>query len=107
MTQDHHDRLNRARTAAGEAGIDALLITPGAALRYLTGYDALPLERLTCLIVPSHGPVSLVVPALEEPAARASVPEGLTVTAWPETDDPVDVVAAQLRDRKSTRLNSS
>lgn len=97
MTQDHHDRLDRARTAAGEAGIDALLITPGAALRYLTGYDALPLERLTCLIVPSHGPVSLVVPALEEPAARASVPEGLTVTAWPETDDPVDVVAAQLR----------
>ena len=46
------DRVSHAQKAAGEAGIDALLVTPGPDLRWLTGYDALPLERLTCLVVP-------------------------------------------------------
>ncbi|HVE99394.1 MAG TPA: aminopeptidase P family N-terminal domain-containing protein, partial [Mycobacteriales bacterium] len=39
------DRLARAQQATADAGLDALLVTPGADLRYLTGYDALPLER--------------------------------------------------------------
>ncbi len=49
------DRLARAATAAGEAGLAALLLTPGPDLRYLTGYDAQQLERLTCLVVPAAG----------------------------------------------------
>ncbi len=65
-------RLQRAADAARQAGIDALLLTPGADLRYLTGYDALPLERLTCLVVPAHGEPVLVVPLLERLAAEAS-----------------------------------
>ena len=96
MTQDSNDRLARARIAAAAAGLDALLITPGAGLRYLTGYDARPLERLTCLVVPSDAPATLVVPALEEPVARAAVPAALPVVAWHETDDPVAMVAGRL-----------
>ena len=34
------DRLRRAAAAAGQAGLDALLLTPGPDLRYVTGYDA-------------------------------------------------------------------
>ena len=37
------DRVSRARKAAANAGIDALLITPGPDLRWLTGYAG---ERL-------------------------------------------------------------
>jgi Xaa-Pro aminopeptidase len=84
------DRLDRARSAAREAGVDALLVTPGADLRYLTGYAALPLERLTCLVLPTDGPAALIVPALERPAAEAS-PAGaldIDIVAWDETDDP-------------------
>jgi Xaa-Pro aminopeptidase len=92
------DRLEHARAAAARAGLDALLISPGADLRYLTGYDAKPLERLTCLVVPAEGDPFLVVPALEEAAAQASPAEamGLEITAWEETDDPYAVVAARL-----------
>ena len=54
------------------AGIDALLLTPGPDLRYVTGYDAKQLERLTCLAMPADGEPFLVVPALELKAAEAS-----------------------------------
>jgi Xaa-Pro aminopeptidase len=92
------DRLDRARKAAADAGLDVLLITPGANLRYLTGYDALPLERLTCLVLPVDGDPVLVVPELERPAAVAS-PAGrlaLELVDWPETADPYALVASRL-----------
>jgi Xaa-Pro aminopeptidase len=92
------DRLHRAREATARAGLDALLISPGADLRYLTGYDALPLERLTCLVLPADGEPFLLVPALEEPAAQASPAGdlGIEITGWNETDDPYALVAARL-----------
>ena len=91
-------RLARAREATAAAGVDALLVSPGADLRYLTGYDALPLERLTCLAVPAAADPFLVVPALEEPAARASAAGGLGVeiVGWDETDDPYRLLAGRL-----------
>ena len=65
-------RIDAAISAAEKAGLDALLITPGPALTYLTGYRALPLERLTCLLLtPGLAPV-MVVPRLEAPAALAA-----------------------------------
>ena len=87
-------RLAQARSAIGAAGIDALLVTPGADLRYLTGYDAVPLERLTCLVVRAAGDPVLVVPTLERPAAEASPARSLEIRDWGETDDPVALVAA-------------
>ena len=67
-----------ARDALAQAGFDALLVTPGADLRYLTGYDALALERLTCLVLAATGAPALVVPALEELAARGPQCPGWT-----------------------------
>jgi Xaa-Pro aminopeptidase len=97
-------RLEAARVASAAAGLDALLISPGADLRYLTGYVAIPLERLTCLVLPASSDPVLVVPELERPAALASpVAElGLRVESWPETDDPYALVAAVLPGGAST-----
>lgn len=88
-------RLDAARDAARAADVDALLITPGPDLIYLTGYDAIPLERLTCLVVPREGKPSLVAPGLEVPAAEASPigTMGLPIHGWAETDDPYRLVA--------------
>ena len=84
------DRVERAAAAARAAGLGALLITPGADLRYLTGYDAKQLERLTCLVVPAEGAPFLVVPRLELAAAQASpagklAAGGLELVPWEET----------------------
>jgi Xaa-Pro aminopeptidase len=100
-------RLDLAAAAARDAGLSALLLTPGPDLRYLTGYDAHQLERLTCLVVPAATDTSapaartgpfMVVPRLELPAAQASPAGGLglELIAWDETDDPYALVAARL-----------
>lgn len=90
-------RLERARDLAAAADIDALLVTPGADLRYLTGYAAKPLERLTCLVVPVTGVPFLVAPNLEVAAAEAAGVE-LEIVGWNETDDPFAILAARLGD---------
>ncbi len=91
-------RLRLAADAAGAAGLGALLLTPGPDLRYVTGYDAQQLERLTCLAVPANGDPFLVVPRLELPAAQASPAGrfGLEMIPWDETDDPYALVAGRL-----------
>jgi len=79
-----------------ESGWEAILVSAGTDLRYLTGYNAHPSERLTCLVVPAVGPPVLVLPELEAPLAAAA---GVTVAVrpWAETEDPFEIVAAQLR----------
>jgi len=92
-------RLELVRDSARTAGLDALLLTPGPDLRYVTGYDAKQLERLTCLVVPAQGDPALFVPRLELPAAQASPAGslGLAIIPWEETADPFAMVAALLR----------
>ena len=50
-----------------ELGVDVLLLSVGPDLPYLTGYEAMPLERLTMLVLPRAGDARLVVPRLEAP----------------------------------------
>ena len=89
--------LDRAVTAMAHAGVDALLVGPGADLRYLTGYHALPLERLTLLVARADGGHTLVVPELERPRAEdAPLPAGLELVDFAETDDPYRLVSAAL-----------
>ncbi len=89
------DRRRRAVEAVADAGLDGLLVTPGPDLRYLTGYDALPLERLTLLRLAPDGEPVLLVPRLERPAAEAAPGvEGLRVEAWTDADDPYTAAAA-------------
>jgi Xaa-Pro aminopeptidase len=91
-------RLRDVAAATGKVGLDALLLTPGPDLRYVTGYDAHESERLTCLVLPADGDPVLVVPRLELPKALAS-PAGqlnLELVGWEETDDPYAVIARLL-----------
>ena len=60
----------RARRWPREAGFAALLVGVGADMRYLAGYPAMPLERLTMLVIPAGGDPSLVAPRLEATPAR-------------------------------------
>jgi len=87
-------RVAEAAGAARAAGLDVLLLTPGPDLRYVTGYDAMQLERLTCLVVPADGEPFLVVPRLELAAAQASPAgnTGLEIVAWEERDDPFRII---------------
>ncbi len=91
-------RLGEVQSAVAAAGLDALLLTPGPDLRYVTGYDAHESERLTCLVVPADSDPVLVLPRLELRGAHASPAGGLGIelAGWDETDDPFALVAARL-----------
>ncbi len=93
----HDHRLDRARAALRDQGVDALLVGPSADLRYLTGYHALPLERLTLLVVPAADEPILIVPELESARARGSGADQLAeLRTFGELDDPVSLVVDHL-----------
>jgi Xaa-Pro aminopeptidase len=85
-------RMARARARQAELDIDAVLLSVGPDLPYLTGYEAMPLERLTMLVLPVDGDATLVVPRLEAPRV-VERPDVFSVRSWDETDDPVAIVA--------------
>ncbi len=89
---DHDARIDRARHAMEAHGVDVLLASLGSDLPYLTGYEAMPLERLTMAVIPRQGKAALVVPELEAPRVEG-LPNIFSLHAWGETEDPVAIVA--------------
>ncbi|HEX4866558.1 MAG TPA: Xaa-Pro peptidase family protein [Acidimicrobiales bacterium] len=85
------DRFDRVRAAMGECGIDVVLLSVGPDLPYLTGYEAMPLERLTMLVLHREGDATLVIPRLEAP--RVVERPDFSLRAWGETEDPIGIVA--------------
>jgi Xaa-Pro aminopeptidase len=76
-----------------DLGVDVLLLSVGPDLPYLTGYEAMPLERLTMLVLPRDGDATLVVPRLEAPRVREQA-DVFSIRAWEETHDPIEIVAS-------------
>lgn len=85
------DRIDRVRSAMADQGIDVCLLSVGPDLPWLTGYEAMPLERLTMLVVPRDADATLVVPTLEVPRVLPR-PDIFSVRGWGETEDPIAIV---------------
>lgn len=85
-------RIDRCRTLMAAQGVDALLLSVGHDLPYLIGYHAMPLERLTMLVVPRDDKPTLVIPGLEAPRVN-EMPSVFKMRPWSETEDPVGIVA--------------
>ncbi len=92
MTTPRAARLDRVRSRMEQLGVDVVLLSLGADLPWLTGYEAMPLERLTMLVVPRSGEATLVVPRLEAPRVEED-PSVFALRPWSEGEDPVAVVA--------------
>lgn len=87
--------MARVRERLVALDLDALALSVGADLPWLTGYEAMPLERLTMLVVPREGEATLVVPELEAPRV-VEVPEVFSIVPWSETEDPIALVIDRL-----------
>ena len=88
-------RLARVRQSMKSQSIDAALLSVGHDLPYLTGYYAMPLERLTMLVVTHDSVAALVVPRLEAPRVTP-FDDVFKVVPWGETENPVEIVAKHL-----------
>ena len=112
------ERISKVQNLMRSHNIDALLLSTGADLPYFIGYEAMPLERLTMLVIRDEGQPMLVIPQLE----RARVIERPTIfdiCEWGETEDPIEIVATALtgscllytspspRDQRGSRMPSS
>jgi len=98
---DYHGRIEALRKLMGRSGVDRVLLSIGADLPYFTGYEAMPLERLTMLAVGSGSDPVLVVPQLEAPRVK---PGPFEVRPWSETEDPLAIVADLCRGSESIAI---
>ncbi len=73
------------------ASIDVLLLSVGPDLPWLIGYRAMPLERLTMLVVGSEGEATLVIPSFEVPRV-VERPGVFNIRGWGETENPLAIV---------------
>ncbi len=97
-------RLARVRDAMREQAVDCLLLSLGADLPWLTGYEAMPLERVTMLVLPADDEAVLFVPELE--AARVAHDRRLfALRPWKETEDPFDAIATAVGSRASLGIS--
>jgi Xaa-Pro aminopeptidase len=91
MDFDHVERIRRLQTLMAELDVDAVVLSVGADLPYLTGYEAMESERLTALVVGAVGDPVLIVPELEAPRVA---PGPFHIRAWGELEDPIRLVAS-------------
>jgi Xaa-Pro aminopeptidase len=91
---DFASRIRSAQALMVEQHAEVMLLSIGADLPYLTGYQAMPLERLTMLVVGVDSEPVLVVPQLEAPRVE---PGPFALRPWGETEDPLAMVAEMCR----------
>ncbi|MET3805194.1 Xaa-Pro dipeptidase [Nakamurella sp. UYEF19] len=92
------DRLARLAVQAGLAGVDVVIIAPGADLQYFAGHSVGSHERLTALVVPAVGEPQILVPTLERPGWSGSPLEqlGVPFTTWTDGADPYQALIGLL-----------
>ena len=83
---DYSGRVKRLRSEMETRGVDVVLLSVGADLPYLTGYEAPVSERLTVFVLAQSGEPKMLVPRLEAPRVD---PGEFELRPWGETDDPV------------------
>ncbi len=96
MTDDVlRERWIGVRARAAKAGADAVVLAGGPDLAYLTGYEAMPLERITAfvgLVGECEQAPLLIVPTFEIPRVRPR-PHLYSILGWDDATDPVEVIA--------------
>ena len=83
---DYSGRQKRAQAALRSAGLEALLLTPGADMTYLTGFEhGHAGERLLAFVLPAAGQASWISPLMNAPqVAERAV--GAEIRAWSDAE---------------------
>tara|TARA_R110000744_G_scaffold333035_2_gene438403 strand:+ start:2153 stop:3475 length:1323 start_codon:yes stop_codon:yes gene_type:complete len=92
------DRISHAQKLMHQLDISALILEPGAAMDYFSGIQWWRSERLTAVIIPREGKVSVVCPFFEEPSVRESLAVGDDIRVWQEHESPFILIQKILKD---------
>jgi len=102
---DFAERIERATLAMKHHGVDALCVSIGSDLPYLTGYRAHVSERPTILVLDADGLATMVIAALEAPRVD-NRPDVFTLAPWEETEDPIAIVNGLLNEADTVAVGS-
>jgi D-alanyl-D-alanine dipeptidase len=93
---NYADRQERARAALRGAGLEALLLTPGADMTYLTGFEhGHAGERLLAFVLRVGGDASWVAPLMNAPQV-AEQAAGAEIRAWSDAEGYLPALQAAL-----------
>src|SRR2546421_3633739 len=94
---NYTDRRRRAAKALGRAGVDALLLTPGPDLYYLTGLQhGHAGERLLAVVLRADGSSQWIVPAMNVAQVRPHAAGNEPLRAWTDAETYVPALRAAI-----------
>jgi Xaa-Pro dipeptidase len=87
MPTNFPERLARVRAAMERERIDALVLTPGANLFYLTGFEhGHAYERLLALVIRADGSARWVIPTMNVEQVRPHLGPGQQLRPWDDAE---------------------
>jgi len=98
--EERFKRIKHAQQLMQQLDIAALILEPGAAMDYFSGIQWWRSERLTAVIIPREGKISVVCPFFEEPSVRESLAVGEDIRVWQEHESPFLLIKQILADAK-------
>lgn len=94
-------RLERVRRTLSRRKFDALYLTNGTSMFYLTGYSFISTERPAALVVPADGKITFLGPRLEEdhvPLKTSLIEDVKTYLDYPGEKHPIEHFAEFLKE---------
>jgi len=99
-------RLTRAIQALAEHSVDAILLTPGADLQYLTGFThGHAYERLLALVLRRDGSGRWIIPTMNAEQVRPHAMPGQAIVAWTDQETYLPALADALRGASSVAFD--
>lgn len=99
---EHRARIEKAQRLMKDNNIDACFFDAGTALRYFSGIQWNPSERMVAMILPAKGEPSYVSPRFELEKIEEIKLFGDDIRTWEEHESPYKQVAAIFRDLNIT-----
>ena len=103
---EYKNRVERVRKALAKRKLDALYLTNGTSMFYLTGYSFISTERPAALVIPLDGTITFLGPLLEKehvPLETTIIENVKTYTDYPGEKHPIEHFAQFLTEMKLTK----
>ena len=103
---EYERRIEHVRKVLTKRKLDALYLTNGTSMFYLTGYSFISTERPAALVVPVDGKISFMGPLLEKdhvPLETRFIEDVRTYVDYPGEKHPIDHFAEFLKDMGLTK----
>ena len=99
MNKIPETRVLNVRKRMAELDVDFLILGLSADLPWLTGYTAMPLERMTALVLPREGDAKMIIPRMEQARVDPTISGvAFEFASWKDGQSTSDLLASIVGD---------